>query len=109
MRRVVYFLTVFATAFVVFIPFFVIYAPSFGLDTVGRFVNPVVNGAASFLPSALEPWFAPPSGTAVRLSALAALVGAGLLVYVIAIFALGVIDRRQLRGLLRRNPSTGPA
>jgi Uncharacterized alpha/beta hydrolase domain (DUF2235) len=57
LRRVVYFLTVFATAFVAFIPYFVIYAPGFGLDTVGGFVNPLVNAAASFLPSALEPWF----------------------------------------------------
>jgi uncharacterized protein (DUF2235 family) len=57
LRRVVYFLTAFATAFVAFIPFFVIYAPGFGLDTVDSFVNPVVNAAASFLPSALEPWF----------------------------------------------------
>ena len=59
--------------------------------------------------AALEPWFAPPGGTAVRLAALAGLVGAGLLVYGIAVLALGVVDRRQLRGLLRRNPSTGPA
>ena len=35
--------------------------------------------------SALEPWFAHPSGSIVRLGALAALVGAGLLVYVIAV------------------------
>lgn len=57
LRRVVYFLSAFATAFVAFIPFFVIYAPGFGLDVVGGFVNPLVNAAASFLPSALEPWF----------------------------------------------------
>jgi Uncharacterized alpha/beta hydrolase domain (DUF2235) len=57
LRRVVYFLTAFATAFVVFIPFFVIYWPEFGRDTVGSFVNPVVNTAASFLPGFLEPWF----------------------------------------------------
>ncbi|HTO64009.1 MAG TPA: DUF2235 domain-containing protein [Bradyrhizobium sp.] len=57
LRRVVYFLTVFATAFVAFIPFFVIYRPGFGLDAVGSLVNPLVNAAASFLPSFLEPWF----------------------------------------------------
>jgi uncharacterized protein (DUF2235 family) len=57
LRRVVYFLTVFATLFVAFIPFFVIYAPEFGLDTVGSFVNPLVNAAASFLPGFLDPWF----------------------------------------------------
>jgi hypothetical protein len=48
---------VFFTLFVVSIPFFVIYAPGFGLGSVGGFVNPIVNAAASFLPGALEPWF----------------------------------------------------
>ncbi len=57
LRRIVYFLTVFFTLFVVSIPFLVIYAPGFGLDSVGGFVNPIVNAAASFLPGALEPWF----------------------------------------------------
>jgi uncharacterized protein (DUF2235 family) len=57
LRRVVYFLAVFATLFVAFIPFFVIYAPGFGYASVGGFVNPVVNAAASFLPAFLEPWF----------------------------------------------------
>jgi hypothetical protein len=57
LRRIVYFLTAFATAFVAFIPFFVIYAPGFGRETVGSFVNPLVNAAASFLPAFLTPWF----------------------------------------------------
>lgn len=57
LRRVAYFLTVFATLFVAAIPFLVIYAPGFGLDLVGSFVNPVVNAAASFLPGMLDPWF----------------------------------------------------
>jgi uncharacterized protein (DUF2235 family) len=57
LRRVVYFLTVFATAFVVFIPYFVIYHPGFGLKAVGGFVNPLVNAAAAFLPGFLDPWF----------------------------------------------------
>ena len=35
--------------------------------------------------------------------AMAALVGAGLVVYVVAIVALGAIDLRQLRALLRRD------
>ncbi len=43
LRRVVYFLTVFATAFVAFIPYFVIYAPGFGRAGVGGFANPIVN------------------------------------------------------------------
>jgi hypothetical protein len=57
LRRIVYFLTVGATAFVAFIPFFVIYAPGFGHDTVGSLVNPLINAAASFLPGFLDPWF----------------------------------------------------
>ena len=57
LRRIVYFLTVFATLFVAFIPFFVIYFPGFGLASVGGFVNPIVNAAASFLPGFLRPWF----------------------------------------------------
>jgi uncharacterized protein (DUF2235 family) len=56
-RRVVYFLTVFATLFVAFIPFFVIYAPEFGLDALGSYINPLINAAASFLPGFLDPWF----------------------------------------------------
>jgi hypothetical protein len=58
LRRAVYFLTTFATAFVVFIPFWVIYCPEFGRKAVGGFVNPVVDTAAAFLPKFLEPWFA---------------------------------------------------
>ncbi|WP_082070310.1 DUF2235 domain-containing protein [Bradyrhizobium sp. LTSP885] len=57
LRRVVYFLTALATAFVAFIPYFVIYVPGFGADTVGGFVNPIVNTGASFLPGFLDPWF----------------------------------------------------
>jgi putative peptidoglycan lipid II flippase len=56
----------------------------------------------------LQPWFGTSQGTIVRLFALAALVGAGLVVYAAAVLALGAIDLRQLRGLLRRNRSTGP-
>ncbi len=57
LRRVVYFLTVFATLSVASIPFFVIYVPGFGRSSVGGFVIPIVNAAASFLPAFLEPWF----------------------------------------------------
>jgi hypothetical protein len=57
LRRVVYFLTVFATLFVAATPVWVIYAPGFGKDEVGGFVNPIVNAAASFLPSFLGPWW----------------------------------------------------
>jgi hypothetical protein len=57
LRRVVYFLTVFATLFVAAIPYFVIYFPNVGSKSVGGFVVPIVNAAASFLPAFLEPWF----------------------------------------------------
>ena len=77
--------------------------PRIGLATI-------VMGAALWIAaSALAPWFAPPSGAAIRFGALAALVGAGLLVYAAATFAFGIIDRRQLGSLLRRNPSIDSA
>ena len=57
LRRVVYFLTIFATLFIAAIPFLVIYAPGFGRSHVGGLVVPIVNAAASFLPGFLEPWF----------------------------------------------------
>jgi putative peptidoglycan lipid II flippase len=57
----------------------------------------------------LEPWLGLPSPTGLRFGALTALVGAGLLVYGLAILALGVIDRRQLRSVLWRRGSADPA
>src|SRR5215831_12264297 len=57
----------------------------------------------------LEPSLTLPGRAVVRFGALGALVGAAVLVYALATLALGVIDRRQLRSLLQRNPSTGPA
>ena len=57
LRRVIYFLTVFATLFVVSIPLLVIYFPGVGGRAVGGFVIPIVNAAASFLPALVEPWF----------------------------------------------------
>lgn len=57
LRRVVYFLTVFATLFVAATPVWVIYWPGFGKAEVGGFVRPIVNAAASFLPGFLEPWW----------------------------------------------------
>jgi hypothetical protein len=44
LRRVVYFLTIFATLFIAAIPFWVIYAPGFGRSSVGGFVIPIVPG-----------------------------------------------------------------
>jgi len=59
LRRIVYFLTVLASFFVAAIPYFDTYHPGFGKETaIGRdIVVPVVNGAASFLPGFLKPWF----------------------------------------------------
>jgi putative peptidoglycan lipid II flippase len=57
----------------------------------------------------LEPQFAVQSGAIARISALAALVSAGFVVYTIAVFALGAMSLRQLRGQLRRDRSAGPA
>ncbi|MGM4896758.1 DUF2235 domain-containing protein [Tardiphaga sp. 839_C3_N1_4] len=57
LRRVVYFLCVFATLMVVMIPFWVIYFPGVGDSSVGPVVVPLINTAASFLPSFLQPWF----------------------------------------------------
>lgn len=57
LRRVVYFLCMFATLFVAMIPYWVIYLPGFGRDHVGSIVIPLVNTVASFLPGVLQPWF----------------------------------------------------
>ena len=57
LRRVVYFLTVFATLFVAATPVWVIYWPGTGKDWAGWLVRPIVNAAASFLPAFLEPWW----------------------------------------------------
>jgi peptidoglycan biosynthesis protein MviN/MurJ (putative lipid II flippase) len=54
----------------------------------------------------LEPWFGASQGVVVRFTALGALVGAGLAVYAAAVLALGAMELRQLRGLIRRNRPT---
>jgi len=77
--------------------------PRIGLATL------VMAAALWALAQALEPWFGLSSRTQVRFGALGALVGAGLLVYGLAILVLGVIDRRQLRSLLQRRGSADPA
>jgi uncharacterized protein (DUF2235 family) len=59
LRRIAYFLTVFASLFVAAIPYFDTYFPGFGKQTPisGDIVVPVVDGAAAFLPGFLKPWF----------------------------------------------------
>jgi putative peptidoglycan lipid II flippase len=70
----------------------------------------IIMGAVLWLVAvALAPWFAASSGFLHRMSALAALVGAGLAVYTIAVFAFGAMSLRQLRGQLRRDRSAGQA
>ena len=54
--------------------------PRIGLATI------VMGATLWIVAAALAPWFAPPSGAAVRFGALAALVGAGLFVYAVAVF-----------------------
>ncbi|HEY1244613.1 MAG TPA: lipid II flippase MurJ, partial [Hyphomicrobiaceae bacterium] len=69
-------------------------------------VNSLVMGVVVWLASIyLAEMFTTP-GVIARFAALAALVGAGLVVYAIGSVALGAIEIRQLRTLLRRR---GPA
>jgi uncharacterized protein (DUF2235 family) len=86
LRRIVYFATIGATAFIAFIPFFVIYAPGFGLKTVGSYINPLINAAASFLPGFLDPWF-----VAFRNAPGFALIGA-IMVGVLMLFGKNLQD-----------------
>jgi putative peptidoglycan lipid II flippase len=59
-----------------------------------------------FAAGMLQPWLASSQGAIARGMALAALVGAGLLVYAIAVLVTGTLGLRQLRRLLqRRSPA----
>ena len=67
----------------------------------------LIMGAALWLVAGyLQPWFGASHGVMVRITALSTLVGAGLVVYAAAVLALGAMELRQLRGLLRRNRPT---
>ena len=69
----------------------------------------VLMGAALWVSAAaLEPWFAPQTGILARTGGLAALVGAGLLSYAVAVLALGALDMGQLRRLAKRTRPSGP-
>ena len=50
----------------------------------------------------LAPWLSPPTSVVLRFAALGALVGGGLVVYALAALALGAVDMRQFRRLMRR-------
>jgi putative peptidoglycan lipid II flippase len=52
----------------------------------------------------LEPWLFPTQSALVRGTALATMVGIGLLVYAVAILLTGALGLRQLRGFLWRTP-----
>ena len=92
-RRVVYFLTAFATLFVASIPVFAIYFPDFGQQAVGAFVVPIVNAGTSFLPNFLEPWF-----VAFRAAPGLALIG---VIAVAALLYLGGSLQRKIRDVAR--------
>ncbi|MBR0873140.1 DUF2235 domain-containing protein [Bradyrhizobium tropiciagri] len=93
LRRVVYFLTAFATAFIAFIPYFVIYAPGFGHDTVGPSINPIINAGASFLPGFLDPWF-----VAFRNAPGFVLIG---VIAVVALLYWGAVLQQKVRDVAR--------
>jgi putative peptidoglycan lipid II flippase len=58
---------------------------------------------------ALGTLFSPPTRELTRAVALMLLVGAGLLAYVVAVFATGALDSAQLRRFLtRKTPPPGP-
>lgn len=57
---------------------------------------------------ALHGRFGPPTPALERAVALAVLVAAGFSVYVVAVFATGALDMRQLRRLLNRRAPSGP-
>jgi putative peptidoglycan lipid II flippase len=61
-----------------------------------------------FAAGALASWFGAEGGILARTGGLAALVGAGLLAYAVAVLALGALDMGQLRRLARRRPPPGP-
>jgi len=69
----------------------------------------VMGAALWFAALALAPYFATPTGLLARTGALAALVGAGLLVYAVSALVLGAVDLGQLRRLLRRGQRRDPA
>jgi hypothetical protein len=84
---------VFATLFVAFIPFFVIYAPGFGFKAVGGVINPLINAGESFLPSFLEPWF-----VAFRNAPGFVLIGA---IVIGALWPVGAVLQRKIRDVAR--------
>jgi putative peptidoglycan lipid II flippase len=65
----------------------------------------IAMGAAVWLLSAYLADVFAASGIIPRAAALAAVVGAGLVVYAAATLATGALEMRQLRTLLRRGPT----
>jgi putative peptidoglycan lipid II flippase len=61
-----------------------------------------------FVSSALGETFGAATPSLVRFAALAALVGSGLAVYALVVFATGALDMHELRGFLSRRAPPGP-
>jgi putative peptidoglycan lipid II flippase len=60
--------------------------------------------------TAIEGKFKPPTPELERAGALILLCGAGFLAYVVAVFATGALDAKQLRRFMsRKTPPPGPA
>jgi putative peptidoglycan lipid II flippase len=57
---------------------------------------------------ALGTRFGAPTPPLVRVGALAGLVGAGFVTYLLAVFATGALDRQQLQRFLSRRVPSGP-
>jgi hypothetical protein len=60
-----------------------------------------------FVSSALGETFGAATPSLLRFAALAVLVASGLAVYVLAVFATGALDMRELRGFLGRRVPPG--
>ncbi len=72
-------------------------------------LSSLVMGAGLWiLDDALGASFGASTSALVRIAALVCLVGTGLAVYALAIFATGALDMRQLRGLLKHRTPPAP-
>ncbi|HEX9881128.1 MAG TPA: lipid II flippase MurJ, partial [Hyphomicrobium sp.] len=72
-------------------------------------VSSLAMGAALWIVAdMLEGSFGVSAPPLVRVAALAGLVGSGLAVYTMAVFATGALDMRQLRSFLKRRSPPAP-
>jgi hypothetical protein len=68
----------------------------------------LMGGVLWFLAGALAPWLSSGVVLPVRVAALAALVGAGLLSYAAFVFGTGIFTLAQLKGLRRKRSARPP-